>query len=354
MRHNGCHVAETDTAPPRSRRGLWLRLLLSVVLAAALVVALRPYLQAVPEDLSIPPWVVLAYLLTLAPYHLLRAGRWQFLVAPLCPPDAPVPTRDVLRVGLAGYMWIAVLPFRLGELARPLFLAQRSKVTVSRALGTIAIERVVDGLLVCALFFVGIAGLRPSDDLTTFVVGTGIVMGAFMAALLVLLVMALRPNMAARLTDALVGWISPKLADAMARVARGVGEGLRALPSARPLATFVGVSILYWSANAAGMWLLAWGCGLPIGFQGAVVLLAVMNLVLIIPGGPAQVGTFQGGVAAGLHLLLPATVVMAGGSKFAFYLYVTQLSTIVALGLLSQWSLKLDWRAVLRLPKPPT
>jgi hypothetical protein len=325
-----------------------LRLGLSLVLAAAFAAALAPYLQAIPDDLDVPAWLLPAYLLTLLPYHLLRAGRWQFLLAPLQREQAPLPLRDVLRVGLAGYMWIALLPFRLGELARPLFLAQRHpSATVSRTLGTIAIERVVDGLLVCALFFAGIAGLPRSDDLDALQLATGAVMGAFAIALACLLVMALRPDLGARVTRVLLGWISPRLAAAVAGVATGVGEGLRALPSLRPLGLFVAVSTAYWIVNAAGMWLLARGCGLPIDFQQAVVLLAVMNIALIVPGGPAQFGVFQTGVALGLHLFLPGEVVLTAGSTFAFWLYVTQLSTIVALGVWSQRSLALDWRAVL-------
>ena len=72
-----------DADEAKRQRGLWLRLGLSLVLAGGFVAALTPYLHAVPADLAIPGWLIPAYLLTLLPYHLLRAGRWQFLVAPL-------------------------------------------------------------------------------------------------------------------------------------------------------------------------------------------------------------------------------------------------------------------------------
>ncbi|MBV1861162.1 MAG: flippase-like domain-containing protein, partial [Nannocystaceae bacterium] len=114
---------------------------------------------------------------------------------------------------------------------------------------------------------------------------------------------------------------------------------------------FVAVSIGYWLANAAGMWVLAEGCGLALTPFEAIATLAIMNLALLIPGGPAQLGVFQTGVAAALHLFVPSDTVMNAGSTFVFYLYVCQLGTIVLLGLGSQWSLKLDWRAALRLPR---
>src|SRR5690606_6006369 len=131
------------TSPPEGRSGrqIGVRIALSIALAAGFVFALRPYLQTIPPDLSIPGWLIPAYLLTLVPYHVLRAGRWQFLLQPLDPPR----WRETLAIGLAGYFWIAILPFRLGELARPVFLSQRSRIPITSSLATVVIERVVDG-----------------------------------------------------------------------------------------------------------------------------------------------------------------------------------------------------------------
>ena len=341
-----------SSAAPGSRAGLWIQLGASVALAVAFSYALAPHLQAVPGDLSIAGWVVVAYLLSLLPYHLLRAGRWQFLLAPLASKEEAVPTDVVTRVGLAGYMWIAVLPFRLGEFARPLFIAQRSKVSVSQALGTVAIERVVDGLAVCALFFVGVAGQRldpAADPLMTAALG---VMGVFALALVTLIVFAVRPRFGAAALETMVGWASPQLANKLGGVVNGVSDGLAALPSPGPLVRFCLATAAYWLANAAGMWILAQGCGLPLGFQQTIAVLAVMNIVLLVPGGPAQLGVFQTGVLLGLHMFLPQDVVDASGSKFTFYLYVCQLGTIAVLGLASQRSLRLDWRALFSF-RPP-
>ncbi len=338
----------TEPGPTPTRRGIWVRLLLSAVLAAAFVAALTPYLQAVPDDLSIPLATVGAYLVTLLPYHLLRAGRWVFLLRPLQQERGPLPgVSEITRIGLAGYMWIALLPFRLGEFARPLFLSQRSHVRVTQALGTVAIERAVDGLMVCGLFFVGMAGAHPRGETHTLYVASYAVMGAFAAALLGMLAAARWPQGVAGLARTMLRWASPKLANWAATTVEGVAQGFRALPSPLAVVAFSTTTMGYWLANAAGMWVLARGCGLPLtGFE-AVATLAVMNIALLIPGGPAQLGVFQTGVALALHLFVSSEEVLGAGSKLAFYLYVCQLGTIVALGLASQLSLRLDWRAVL-------
>jgi uncharacterized protein (TIRG00374 family) len=329
-------------AAPESSAGLWLRLGASLVLAVGFAVALAPYLSTIPADLSIAPWVIVAYLGSLLPYHLLRSGRWYFLIRPL----GAVSARDATLVSLAGYMWIAIMPFRLGEFARPLFLAQRSDVTVSKALGSVAIERVIDGLAVCGLFFVGIVGTSATPQSEALYQGTLVVMSAFAAAVVVLAVMARFPGFAGRIVEVILAPISRGVATRVSGLFTGVSEGLAALPSARPLAAFTATTIAYWLANAAGMWLLAYGVGLELGFREVVTVLAVMNLALLIPGGPAQFGVFQTGVALGLSLYLSPSTIKDSGSLFTFYLYVCQLATIAALGIAAQRFLGLDWRTL--------
>ncbi len=338
------------TPQPANRRSIAVKLGLSVLLAAAFVWALQPYLDAVPDDLSVSIGVLVAYLATLLPYHLLRAGRWVLLLRPLGGDTLPKAT-EITRIGLAGYMWIALMPFRLGEFARPIFLAQRSDVRVSTSLGTVALERAVDGVLVCILFFVGMAGASPHGDTDTLYVATWLVMAVFAAALLGMLAAARWPDPIAALAARLL-WFSPRLASWSEHTVRGVAEGFRALPNPGAIAGFVLLSTLYWLANAAGMWVLSDGCGLGLSPFEAIATLSIMNLALLVPGGPAQLGVFQTGVALGLHLFLPKDTVLSAGSTFAFYLYVCQLSTIVLLGLASQWSLRLDWRAALGRPGP--
>lgn len=334
-------------SPPQSQRPsatrLWLRLGLSVILAVVIAIALWPYLRAIPEDLSVPGWLVPAYLVSLLPYHALRAGRWHFLVRPI----SDVPPRETTLVGLAGYMWIALLPFRLGELARPLLLSQRTAVRVPEALGTVAIERVVDGLAVCLLFFLGVAGTAGSTDLDALYAGTLGVMSVFAIAILALSIMARFPARSTRWVHTIVSPVSPSLADKLTGVFEGTARGLAALPSWRPLLYFILATAAYWLVNAATMWMLATGCGLDLSLRAIVTVLAVMNIALLIPGGPAQFGVFQTGVALGLSLYLPATVVEDDGSKFTFYMYVCQLGTIVALGLLAQRIGRLDWKAAI-------
>lgn len=335
----------------RSTRQQWLlRFSLSLVLGAGFCFALLRYIEVIPSDPWVPAWVLPAYLATLIPYFLFRTGRWHYLVAPL----GEVDVRTTLAVSLAGTMWIIVLPLRLGEFARPLFLAQKSQIGVGQALGTVAIERIVDGLFVCGLFFLALPFLpEVSGDQAAAVerlrsLGLIASIGLF-GVLVVLVAMALAPETVGRLVAATLGRLIPPLADKLAGLARSIAEGLAALPSAGALLKFLAGTVAYWGCNAFGTWLLARGCGLDISFQAAVAMMSVLGISLLIPGGPGQFGIFHYGMILGLSMFVSEAVVYDQGSVFIFWMYVTQLSMGVLLGIVAQRMLALDWRATLTM-----
>lgn len=322
--------------------GLWIRLGGSVALAALFLVALGPYLEAIPSSFDVAWWTVPGFLGVLVAYNVTRTARWLLLLRPL----GDVPTATAMRVGFAGTMWIALLPFRLGELARPLMIAKTTSVTMRRALGTIAIERVVDGLFVCGMFFATVRS-TAGGELTRLHAATTAVMAVFATALVTLALMGRFPTAAKRLVDATLGRVAPKLAPAVGSTAQAVSEGLAALPRGGPLLAFVLVTTVYWACNAVGMWVLALGCGLLLTLAETVTVMAVINIALLVPGGPAQVGIFHAGVVLGLGLFIAPSEVKAVGSTYVFLLYVCQLGSIVAFGVWAQRSLALDWRSVL-------
>lgn len=341
---------EPPRAPPRAparARGL-VRLGLSLLITGAALWLVQRRLDPVPDALTIAAWGVPAYLATLLVYAFARSARWWFLVRPL----GQVRFADVLLAGLAGTLWIVALPWRLGELVRPALLARRAGLPWAQLLGTVAIERVVDGLVVCAAFFVAAAAAPDAPALSGLYAACVAAFGLFGAALVVLVALARWPHALAGLIRRGLGPLAPRLADALAGASRGLAEGLRALPSPRPLALFLLATLAYWAANALGMLVLARACGLELGPLEVLAVLAVLNLTLLVPGPPAHVGTFQLGVAAGLGLFLAPDVVRDRGSSYAFFLYTCQLAVIAVLGVLASLRLRIGWRAALDL-RPP-
>ena len=331
-----------------ARQTWWIRVGISLVIAAALLGALSGQIDLIPARFDLPLWVLPAYLGTLLLYFLTRAARWHFLLAPLGAKSLRLTT----LTALAGFMWIILLPFRLGELARPLFVAQKTDIAISQALGSVGLERVVDGLFVCTLFFALVSSrteqmAMASEELSVLVTIGTVAAGLFLAALVLLLGMARWPHAFGRLVAAPLRAVAPGLAERLRVVAGGIAEGLAALPSPRPFLLFLLGTALYWMVNVVAMWLLARGVGLPLDPLQVAAVMSVLAIALLIPGGPAQLGPYQGGVFVGLALFVEPDVLGDQGSAYMFYIYTGQLVVGVALGLWAHRKLQLDWRALL-------
>jgi glycosyltransferase 2 family protein len=92
-------------------------------------------------------WWLLPFTVVMMISHFLRAERWLLLLQDL----ENKPPRSTLFAGvMVGYMMNNVFP-RLGEVSRPLYVGRQMKLSTSKLLGTIVLERIID--LVCLIAF---------------------------------------------------------------------------------------------------------------------------------------------------------------------------------------------------------
>ena len=279
---------------------------------------------------SVPVWVLVAYAFSFVAVHLLRTARWVLQVRPLGESDS----RLVFRVCMIGYAAIVLFPFRLGELVRPHLLARASdKVTFSEAMGTAVVERIVDGLFITALLFVAVA--TAPLEVSSFVTNAGSVsLTVFASASVGLMLFAVNRSFAERLVDWTFGTVDRLLAKAgketdIAGTLRGMIDGfmagVRSLRASGALWTFLVLTVAYWSVNAMGIWLLAYGFGLALPPYAGFGLLAVLVVGIMTPAAPGFVGTFQVALTAGLTLYLPESSLGAVALAFALVMNVIQL-----------------------------
>jgi uncharacterized membrane protein YbhN (UPF0104 family) len=100
---------------------------------------------------GLPLSAVLVYAATMVPTHLFRAWRWKYLLRPV---GVSLSFGRLMTISTVGFMAILALPFRLGEFARPYYVVRGGQSRMSALLGTVAVERIVDGLVLSILFFV--------------------------------------------------------------------------------------------------------------------------------------------------------------------------------------------------------
>jgi uncharacterized protein (TIRG00374 family) len=350
-------TADAPAGRPALLVRIWPKLAISVLLGGLFAwLAARGGVPLVPswEALaSVEPWTVPVYLLSLVLVHVLRASRWRFLIAPV----ARLPLKDVLALNFIGFFAIFALPLRLGELARPALTKLSHGISISVGLGTVAIERVIDGLLtsLCVAFaLIALPRMPTQDDVARHVPLYGYAaLALFAAALAALGLFLWQRELAVKLTRASIGLASARLAGTLAQKVSSVADGLRSIGSPKLLIGFAAESILYWGTNAVGVWLLGVGCGLPMQLGHAAAVMGVLALGILLPTGPGLFGNFQLAVGAALHLYFAPDLVGTRGAVFVFWLYTLQSAVMIVAGVVPLYALKLRMADLVTLPPPP-
>jgi glycosyltransferase 2 family protein len=271
------------------------------------------------------------YLASLLVIHLIRTWRWGILLEPV----ARIPFARLNAASAIGIMALVVLPFRLGEFARPYLIAQRPALRVSSALSSVVVERVADGIFTGLLLVVMLLGVPEGTPGLHAIQAAGLLMSLAFVGLLGFLVLAYQNRaLAVRLTGRLLGPVSPRLAARVSGMMDAFIHGLRLVPSRGKVVLFFALTAAYWGLNGWGMQLLGHAFQLDLSLLAAFTVMGVLVVGVMIPAGPGMVGTFQGAIVLGLALFLPREVVNARGVGYANVLWAAQIGVQVALGLI--------------------
>ncbi len=286
-------------------------------------------------------WLV-PYFGVLTVVHLARTLRWGCLLSGL----EAVPFRKLNEASGIGFMMLIVLPFRLGEFARPLLIAQRSSIRRSAAMTSVVLERIVDGLFI-SIMLRGLLFFVPTEtpEVRYVKLGANLMFFVFASGLCFLLFALWHQSRAVHLVRATVGRVAPGVADKMADIVDTFVGAMRQLPGPRQVVLFFAYTALYWGVNGLGMGLMTKafpGMSLSL-FQGYVVL-AVLVVGVMIPAAPGMVGTFQAAVKVGLSLFLPMSVVNSSGLAYANVVWLCQTVQQIGFGLILMSSAHLSFR----------
>jgi uncharacterized membrane protein YbhN (UPF0104 family) len=342
-----------------ARRGFLRRhavkLIASVAITAGIIyTAAKGDIKLIPDsgDFGAVRWWTLGLYFAIAfAMTWFRSVRWRFLLRPIL----EVPKLRLFAVSCAGFAAILLLPFRLGEFARPYMLRTRDEdrrpgepvLTMAAATSSIVAERVIDGLFLSVVLAVVLVLVPTVHPLPEHVVGLKVMgksvamstvrasgfsmLGVFTAGLATILVFYFARGWARRAVLLVVGKVSMRLADKIATLAEHLADGLHVFGRARDVAGFLAETTAYWGLNALGLWVLAIGCGVvhadgsaPTFFE-ACGLMGLLGCAILIPGPPGLLGVFQAGIYAGMTFYYPGHIVSGPGAAYVFLLYVSQV-----------------------------
>jgi len=224
----------------------------------------------------------------------LRALRWRYLTDAI----APLPNGPLFRATALGFLANNVFPLRMGELVRAWALARDQRLGVAPVVGTIVLERVIDGLVVVAmaLAIFGVRGSRSGDALA---VGLPLLAGALLPLGAVLL-MRFAPERAAGLAGFASRRLLPgRIGASLEELVRRMSEGLGSIQGGRHLWWVALHSLLIWGVLGVVPFLAGFlALGIDLGSPGrtlaaSYVVLTAVGIAVALPSAPGFFGPYH-------------------------------------------------------------
>ncbi len=231
-----------------------------------------------------------------------------------------------------------LLPARAGEFARAYAAKRLTGTRFSAAFGSIAVERVFDGITLVAFLAVamwagGFGGDTAVGTLTLGTVGK-LAAAAFSVALIFAAAIVRWPQPALRTTSSVTMRVLPeKWSRASVEALEGVLAGLDSLRSPRRFLAVAFWSIAVWVASAASFWVGFLAFGIEIPWSAALMLQSLLAFGVAVQFSPGFFGQFE----AICRLALALYAVGAGPAvSFAIGFHLGGFVPITLMGL---WSL---------------
>ncbi len=287
---------------------------------------------------------------------LFRTIRWRYLLLPL----REFSVRRLYPVVIIGYMANNLLPVRLGEVVRAYYLARQENFSTGSALGTIAVERLFDGITILAfaaisapwLLFLGEFEGAANVSRTTVITLTVLAVAAFGGFLAFFTLLAGKPEFAARM-ERLVNLLPARLRPAASRFYWTFVSGLGVLTSPRKQLALLVLSVPVWVAEGAMYFLIAYSFNLDAHFGStgvlilaAALLTATSNLATAVPNAIGGIGPFE--IVAQQTLIALGVGASVAGAYAGFVHLVALWLPVNLVGLALLWKQNLSLKQLVR------
>lgn len=269
-----------------------------------------------------------------------RCIRWSILMRPV----APMSPAKLFPYAIIGYMANNLLPARAGELVRAYVLGDREGVSKMGTFGTIAVERLFDGVtLVLMLLIAGsIVGFEDGRLRAIAVASTVL----FVVALAGFYILTLNEERAKTVIHFFLRVLPDRFEHQAETMADSLVGSLRSVHDWRSLFLVAAFSGIAWTVEAGAYAAIGQGFDMEVGFGHYALLLAAANLAIIIP-------TFFGGTGP---FEWAAKLVLVGGGvadnvagAYSIVAHGVILVPTTVLGLVLLWSYGVSFRRIARV-----
>lgn len=274
----------------------------------------------------------------------IRGGRWALLLNS----ESNLKWRDASALVMIGLAVNAVVPGRIGDLARIGLAVARHRVGVVVSTSTVVIERMMDGLTLL-LFLAGSLLILPNltqstsanfmgysvdgSTMTNAMRGLGFVCAVLLVGC-VLMTSRRFNSLLIRLLERTPG-IGDVVKERIGRILNRINTLLSALRQPKTVASLGLYSLTIWLLMSVGNYFLTLGVPqVELSFVEILVLTSVTTAVSSIPSAPGAWGVFEAGCLFTLTMLgIPFE--NADGVAYMILLHLSQYLSVIGCGVLA-------------------
>jgi uncharacterized protein (TIRG00374 family) len=237
-----------------------------------------------------------------------------------------------------------LLPARAGEVVRAYVLGEREKVSRLATLGTIAVERLFDGIALVALLLIAGAFVGFGDDRLRIIAVASATL--FAIALAVFFYVTHTEARARSFFSWFTRFLPERLEHRAEELIESLVLSLRSVHSPSTIVQVLGLSIIAWTIEAGAYGIIGLGFDLGVSFGHYCLLLSAANLAIIIP-------TFLGGTGpfewAATLVLVGAGVADGLAGAYSIVAHGAIFIPTTILGLIFLWSFGISMNRMTRI-----
>ncbi|HET7499905.1 MAG TPA: lysylphosphatidylglycerol synthase transmembrane domain-containing protein [Kofleriaceae bacterium] len=238
-----------------------------------------------------------------------KAVCWRLMLAP----RHRVSVIRLFRYTIATFAASAIAPARAGEVLRVWVLKRRDGVPAADTAAVAVAEKLLDGISMLIL----VAPVPWLLPVPSWVAGSIALCAAIAIALFIGLYIA-------------VGRVGRVDSATSRTLVRRFLAGMHVLRSPKRLLFALGVLILVWAADLGEVMAVLYAVDIHLPVAAGLLILFTLNLTIMVPSTPAQVGALEVGALAALELL---HVGHEAALAFALLYHALQVIPLIAAGL---------------------
>jgi uncharacterized protein (TIRG00374 family) len=229
---------------------------------------------------------VFLFIILMVFMQYLRSYRWGVILQPL----EKIDQLSLFSVTSVGFLAIAAIPARIGELARPYLISRRSSIKMSSALGTIIVERILDSFTVLTMALIVLFFI----DLPPWMIKASIIFSLFALALYCfILFLILRRDAALKFINIILNKLPGKLANKIDSLIHHFIDGLAIITNVKLLLYLFILSAVIWLLDVLAIYILLQAFDFDLPVIASFILMIIIIIGIAIPTAPGFIGNWH-------------------------------------------------------------